>query len=55
VPIEIKLGTKTDGRQLAALRTFVEERNLSIGLVINNAERPEWLAPKILQVPATCL
>lgn len=55
VPIEIKLGTKTDGRQLAALRTFVEERRLPIGIVINNAERPEWLAPKILQVPATCL
>jgi predicted AAA+ superfamily ATPase len=55
VPIEIKLGTKTDGRQLAALRTFVEERRLPIGLVINNAERPEWLAPKILQVPAACL
>jgi predicted AAA+ superfamily ATPase len=55
LPIEIKLGTKTDRRQLAALRTFVEERNLPVGLVINNAERPEWLAPKILQIPATCL
>jgi hypothetical protein len=42
-------------RQIATLKSFVSEQNLPIGLVINNAEHIEWLAPKIVQVPATFL
>jgi predicted AAA+ superfamily ATPase len=53
LPIEIKLGRKIDRRQIATLKNFISEQNLPIGLVINNAEHIEWLAPKIVQVPAT--
>jgi len=55
LPIEIKLGRKTDRRQIATLKNFISEQNLPIGLVINNAEQIEWLAPKIVQVPVTFL
>jgi len=55
LPIEIKLGGKIDRRQIATLKNFISEQNLPIGLVINNAEHIEWLAPKIVQVPATFL
>lgn len=55
LPIEIKRGMKTDPRQLTALRHFVRDHRAPIGLCINNAERVEWLAPGVLQVPVTCL
>ncbi len=55
LPIEIKWGMKTDARQLTALRHFVRDHRAAVGLCINNAERVEWLAPRILQVPATHL
>lgn len=52
LPIEIKYGTQIDKRQLTALRRFINERNLKLGLVINNADRIAWLEEQILQVPA---
>lgn len=55
LPIEIKWGMKTGARQLTALRNFVKDHGAAIGLCINNAERVEWLAPHILQVPVTHL
>jgi predicted AAA+ superfamily ATPase len=55
LPIEIKLGRKTDRRQIATLKAFISEQKLPLGLVINNAEHIEWLAPKVVQIPATFL
>ena len=46
---------KTDARQLTALSNFVRDHRAPIGLCVNNAERVEWLAPRVLQVPATYL
>ncbi len=55
LPVEIKWGFKTDPRRLLSLRRFVEERGAPLGLCVNNAESVEWLAPKILQIPAAYL
>ena len=55
LPIEIKLGTKTDTRDLRAIQDFVTDRKLKFGLVINNANRVEWLTKEILQFPANFL
>lgn len=55
LPVEIKWGMKTDPRRLTALRNFVKDHRAPIGLCVNNAERVEWLAPGILQIPSTCL
>ncbi|MDO8953476.1 MAG: AAA family ATPase [Gammaproteobacteria bacterium] len=51
LPIEIKYGEKVQLKQLSALKQFIEERNLPFGLVINQADKIEWLTPKILQLP----
>lgn len=51
LPIEIKYGIKIDKRQLTTLTNFINGLELPLGLVINQAERIEWLSPKILQLP----
>jgi len=55
IPIEIKLGSSVTHQKLQALRQFVEEHKLPLGLVINNSSEPAWLAENIFQLPAGCL
>lgn len=55
LPIEIKLGTLTDSRQLKALQQFVDDYHLPLGLVLDNSREPAWLAKKIMQIPVGCL
>jgi predicted AAA+ superfamily ATPase len=55
LPVEIKWGMKTDPRQVIALRNFVKDHRAPIGLCINNSQRIDWLAPGVLQIPATHL
>ena len=52
LPIEIKYGVKTDTRKLSTLKRFVRDRDLPLGIVINNADRPELIADRIVQLPA---
>ena len=51
LPIEIKYGTHTKLQQLRALNDFVVSRQCPFGLLINQAEMPEWLTPNIYQLP----
>ncbi len=51
LPIEIKYGIKTDTRKLATLRRFVQDRDLPLGIVVNNADKPEFIAERIVQIP----
>jgi predicted AAA+ superfamily ATPase len=51
LPIEIKYGSTVLGRKLRALTEFIEEHSLPFGIVINQAEKIEWLTERILQVP----
>lgn len=51
LPIEIKYTSTVYQKQLVTLRQFVDEHALPLGLVINQADSVEWLAPKIAQVP----
>lgn len=51
LPIEIKYGSTVLGRKLRALTEFIEEHSLPFGLVINQADKIEWLTDRILQVP----
>jgi predicted AAA+ superfamily ATPase len=55
LPIEIKYGIKTDTRKLAALKRFVKERDLPLGIVVNNADTPELIADRIVQLPVQYL
>lgn len=51
LPIEIKYGVTTLPKQLRTLRQFIDEHNLPLGIVINQAPKAMWLAPKIVQIP----
>lgn len=51
LPIEIKYGSSVSTKQLQSLTHFIEENNLPFGLVINQSQQPEWLTPKIYQLP----
>ena len=55
LPIEIKLGSQIKQRQLQAIKTFVQIHNLPLGIVINNSEKVELVADKIIQLPAGCV
>jgi uncharacterized protein len=55
LPIEIKYGIRVARQQLKGLSQFIAEQKLPLGLLINQAEKVEWLTENILQVPAGCL
>lgn len=52
LPIEIKYGIKTDARKLVALKQFVKDRDIPLGIVVNNSDKPELIADRIVQLPA---
>jgi predicted AAA+ superfamily ATPase len=52
LPIEIKYGSTISGRQLKALREFIDVNNLPFGVLVNQATEVEWLSEQIIQVPA---
>ena len=52
LPIEIKYGSTILSRQLRAMTAFIEEHRLPLGVVINQADKIEWLTKNIIQVPA---
>lgn len=52
IPIEIKLGHKINQKMLIALKNFVKDTKASIGILVNNSEKIEFLTDKILQIPA---
>ncbi len=51
LPIEIKYGSTVEIKKLTALRTFVKEHNLPLGIVINQSDRIKWLCEEIVQIP----
>lgn len=51
LPIEIKYGSKVTGKQLKTLTDFVKEHHLPYGLLINQADQPEWLNDFVFQLP----
>ncbi len=55
IPIEIKLGTKLNQRMLGPLKSFIKETGSRFGILVNNSEKIEIVADKIVQIPATYL
>lgn len=55
IPIEIKAGSRIHHTNLQCLKQFTQTYNSSVGILINQSEKIEWLSPKILQVPASFL
>ncbi len=52
LPVEIKYGSTVQRGRLRSLRTFIQERQLPLGLVVNQSTQAEWLTPDVLQLPA---
>ena len=55
LPIEIKFGRTVRPRQLMALKAFIQRNDLPLGIVVNNSDRVEPIAERIVQVPVGCL
>lgn len=51
IPIEIKLGRKINRRMLTALRIFLGDTGGGLAILVNSAERIEFLDEKIIQIP----
>lgn len=52
LPIEIKLGRKTDQRALAGLKNFMADTGAGLGILVNNSDRMELLTDNIVQIPS---
>lgn len=52
LPIEVKYGSTILSRQLRSMTEFLQEHQLSFGIVINLANKIEWLTKNIIQIPA---
>ena len=52
LPIEIKYGSTILGRQLRAMTEFIQDHQLPLGMIVNQADKIEWLTEKIIQIPA---
>jgi uncharacterized protein len=53
LPIEIKYGASTRLKQLKALKNFIFEHDLPLGIVINNSNTVEVISERIIQIPIT--
>lgn len=52
IPIEIKLGYKVNQRMLTSLKNFISDTGTRFGILVNNADRVEFLTDNIVQIPA---
>ena len=55
LPIEVKYGVQVKQNQLRSLKDFIEKQNLPFGVVVNNADKVELLAEKIVQIPVSMI
>ena len=53
LPVEVKFGSTVKLRQLKALKAFVYNNDLPLGIVINNSDDIRLLADRIIQLPVT--
>ena len=51
LPIEIKFGQTVTPKQLITLKGFIEEHQLPLGIIINQADTIEMLTENIIQIP----
>ena len=55
LPIEIKFGKSIKPRHIRSIKDFVFKNKLPLGIVINNSDRVELIAERIIQLPAGCI
>ena len=52
IPIEVKLGRNITRQGLTALKNFMRDTGARLGILVNNADRADYLARDIIQIPA---
>ncbi len=52
LPVEIKFGSVIKQQQIQTLKKFVYQNDLPFGIVINNSDKVELVADRIIQLPA---
>jgi hypothetical protein len=55
MPIEIKFGSLIRHRRIQALKRFVCDNDLPLGIVVNNGDDVRPIADRIFQLPASCV
>lgn len=55
LPIEIKYGKTVKLQRLRTLSNFVKDNNLPFGIVINNSTEVSEVAPRIFEIPVSCI
>jgi hypothetical protein len=55
LPFEVKLGTRLQQRMLGPLKTFIKETGAALGILVNNSDKIEIVADRIIQIPASFL
>lgn len=55
IPVEVKVGTRTDQKMLTGLKQFMAQKGCPAGLIVNNSDQVCQLAENIYQIPAGCL
>lgn len=55
IPIEIKYTSQVKGTALKALQTFCDDRQLPLGILINNDDQVRRYSDKVVGVPLSCL
>lgn len=51
LPIEVKFSSSTSVRQLSSLKSFMEQHDVPIGIVVNNSNEIRLLQKNIIQIP----
>ena len=52
LPVEIKFGSVIKQHRIQTIKNFVHQNNLPLGIVINNSDKVELVADRIIQLPA---
>lgn len=55
LPIEIKYGSSLNNTKLNSLEKFIKDNRLPFGLVINQADKAQWITEDIFQLPVNYL
>lgn len=55
LPVEIKFGSTIQQRRIQALKKFVDQNDLPLGIELNNSDNVRLVTDRILQLPATLI
>ena len=55
VPVEVKLSSKLNKKEIRGLEMFLDDMNLPLGILVNTGQRIERMSQKVIAIPANYL